>query len=53
MGTQKKLSINFSVFQTELNKAVNIFCRLPEWIKNVQMIPGFSTIKTFMRILNG
>ena len=24
-------------------KAVNIFCRLPEWIRNVQMIPGFST----------
>ena len=24
-------------------KAVNIFCRLPEWIRNVKMIPGFST----------
>ena len=24
-------------------KAVNILCRLPEWIRNVQMIPGFST----------
>ena len=24
-------------------KAVNIFCRLPEWIRNVQMIPSFST----------
>ena len=24
-------------------KAVKIFCRLPEWIRNVQMIPGFST----------
>ena len=23
-------------------EAVNIFCRLPEWIRNVQMIPGFS-----------
>ena len=23
--------------------AVNIFCRLPEWIRNVQIIPGFST----------
>ena len=30
-------------FQTKSNKAVNIFCRLPEWIRNVQMIPGFST----------
>ena len=33
----------FWVFQTKLNKAVNIFCRLPDWIRNVQMIPGFST----------
>ena len=24
-------------------KAVNIFGRLPEWIRNVKMIPGFST----------
>ena len=24
-------------------EAVNIFCRPPEWIRNVQMIPGFST----------
>ena len=33
----------FYVFQTKLNKAVNIFCRLPEWIRNVQIIPSFST----------
>ena len=26
----------FCVFQTKLNKAVNIFCRLPEWIRNLQ-----------------
>ena len=31
------------VFQTKLNEAINIFCRLPEWIGNVQMIPSFST----------
>ena len=31
------------VFRSKLNKAANIFCRLPEWIRNVQMIPGFST----------
>ena len=37
------LTFLFCVFQTKLNKAVNIFCRLPEWIRNVQMIPGFST----------
>ena len=24
-------------------EVVNIFCRPPEWIRNVQMIPGFST----------
>ena len=34
----------FCAFQTKLNKAVNIFCRLPEWIRNVQLIPGFSRI---------
>ena len=32
----------FCVFQTKLNKAVSIFCRLPEWMRNVQIIPGFS-----------
>ena len=37
------LTFLFCVFQTMLNKAVNIFCTLPEWIRNVQMIPGFST----------
>ena len=24
-------------------KAVNIFCKLPEWIRNVQIIPHFRT----------
>ena len=26
-----------------LKKAVNIFCKLPEWIRNVQIIPRFRT----------
>ena len=40
--SRKIVDLLFCVFQTKLNKAVNIFCRLPEWIRNVQMIPGFS-----------
>ena len=36
------LTLLFCVFQTNVNKAVSIFCRLPKWIRNVQMIPGFS-----------
>ena len=35
----------FCVFQTNLNKAVNIFCTPSEWIRNIQMIQCFSTIK--------
>ena len=35
--------LRFCVFQTKLNKAFNIFCRLPKWIRNAQMIPGFRT----------
>ena len=34
------------------NKAVNIFCKRPEWIRNMQMIQCFSTIETWMRILH-
>ena len=44
---------SFTVFQTNLNKAVNIFCTLPEWIRNTQMIQCFTTIKTRMRTLHG
>ena len=51
--SKKIVYLLFCVFQTKLHKAVNIFCGLPEWIKNVQMIPGFSTIKTWIRILYG
>ena len=35
---KKIVHLLFCVFQTKLNKAVNILCRLPEWIRNVQMI---------------
>ena len=43
----------FCVFQTKLNKVVKIFCRPPEWTRNVQMIPDFSTLKSWMKILHG
>ena len=43
LALKKIVHLLFCVFRTELNKAVNIFCRLTEWIRNVQMIPGFST----------
>ena len=39
-------------FQTILNKAVNILCALAEWVRNIQMIQCFKTIKTWMRILH-
>ena len=42
-SSKKFVHLLFCVFQTKLNKAVKIFRRLPEWIKNVLMIPGFST----------
>ena len=51
--SKKIVHLLFCVFQTKLNKAVNFFCRLPEWIRNAQMILGFSAIKTWMRILHG
>ena len=41
--SKKFAPVLFCVFQTELNKADHIFCRLLEWIGNIQMIPGFST----------
>ena len=40
------------IFQTSLNKAVSISCKLPEWIRNIQMKQCFSTIKTWLRILH-
>ena len=33
----------FSVFQTNLSKAVDILCKLSEWIRNIQMIEYFNT----------
>ena len=50
---KKIVHVLFCVFQTHLNKAVNIFCTLSEWIRNVQMIQCFSTVKILMRILHG
>ena len=41
--SKKIVHILFCVFQTEFNKAVNIFCRLTEWIRNVLIITGFNT----------
>ena len=29
---------NICVFQTNLNKVVNIFCTLLEWIRNIKMV---------------
>ena len=46
------VNVFFCVFQIDLNKAVNIFCSLPDWIWNTQ-IQCFSTLKNCMRILNG
>ena len=53
LALQKIVHLLFCVFQTKLDKAVNIFCRPPEWIRKVKMIPGFSTIKSWIRILHG
>ena len=50
--TKKIAYLLFCIFQTKLNKAVKTFCRVREWIRNVQMIPGFSTIKTWMKMVN-
>ena len=43
----------FCVFQTNLKKAVNIRSNFSEWIRNIQMIQCFNTLKTWMRILHG
>ena len=49
-GALKKIvHLLFRVFQTKLNKAVNIFWRPIQWIRNAQMIPGFNTIKSWVR----
>ena len=50
---KKIVNVLFCVFQTNLNKAVNIFCTLPEWIRNKKMIQYFRAINTWMRILHG
>ena len=38
---KKNANVFFCVFQTNLNKVVNIFCTLSEWTRNVQMIQCF------------
>ena len=43
---KKIVHVLFCVFQTNLNKAVNIYYTLSEWIRNVQMIQCFSIVKT-------
>ena len=50
---KKIVPVLFYVFQINLNKAVDILCKLSEWIRNIQMIECFNTIKTWMRILHG
>ena len=50
---KKIVHVLFYVFQTNLNKAINIFCKLSEWMRNMQMIEYFNTKKTWMRILHG
>ena len=49
----KIVHVIFYVFQINLNKAVDILCKLSEWIRNIQMIEYFNTKKTWMRILHG
>ena len=49
---KKFVHVLFYVFQTNLNKAVDILCKLSEWIRNIQMIEYFNTKKTWMRILH-
>ena len=41
--SKKTVHLLFCVFQFKLNKGVNFFCRLPEWIRNKKMIQGFRT----------
>ena len=48
---KKFARVLFYVFQTNLNKAVDILCKLSEWIRNIKMIEYFNTKKTWMRIL--
>ena len=50
--SKKIVHVLFCVFQTNLNKAVDILCKLSEWIRNIQMIEYFNTKKTWMRILH-
>ena len=50
---KKSIHVLFCVFQTNLNRAVNSLCKLSEWIRNIQMMQCFSTVKTWMGIVHG
>ena len=43
--SKKCVHVIFYVFQTNVNKAVDILCKLSEWIRNTQMIEYFNTEK--------
>ena len=49
---RKFVHVLFCVLQTNLNK-VDILCKLSDWIRNIQIIQCFNTIKTWLRILHG
>ena len=53
LALKKIVHVLNCVFQSNLNKVVNIFCTLSKWIRNVQIMQCFSTIKIWMRILHG
>ena len=53
LALKKIVHVLNCVFQTNLNKVVNIFCTQSKWIRNVQIMQCFSTIKIWMRILHG
>ena len=50
---KKIVHVLLHIFQTNLNKADDILCALSLWIRNIQMIQCFSTIKAWMIILHG
>ena len=50
---KKFVHVLFYVFQNNFNKAINILCKLSEWIIIVHIIKYFNTKTTWMRILHG
>ena len=53
MNVNDQRCFNVNLFAGKLNKTVNTFCRLPEWIRYAQMIPRFIAIKIWMGIMHG